>query len=525
MSWSTLSEDVWKHILVHVPLKHRLLSCSRVNQTLHRAAAAATQQVKLYQIEAGVQRLPGLCQWMLQHGQHLTSLWLCVPDKALTELPCPNLRELDLRDMQVQLSASSTQPGVLHSCTRLTKLSLFRCPLTDRHSSPSALSALVELQHLELHVGAVVSGSTDDGGMPCAVLQHLTKLTHLSLSQAGQLLHVDSLQHTSLANLQVLDISNSTIPLSPSTTPILSGATALRKVCLFSVDLDPSILHDCTQLQDLELDHLAIISAGGAAALHSLLGRLQQLQSLKLCKLECDWPAAAAAYSSLTASSALQKLHLTLDDMPAGVWPHVFPVSRQLPALQQLVMYWSDWDDPDPPPAAALATDDISCPTSCCPGLCSIDISLQPDTELSDLAKASGLTNLWVSGLQTGGFESLRALSGLVSLQELSVHLGGPITPQDLLRLTALKGLTRLCVDPGDEPEFECADDVAMDLTQVCTYKHGFMSVYHHKPLQHRDSTCCLHVGGPSCSCPYCRPIKLNFHAYSSITAMLCGHL
>jgi len=54
MSWSTLSlstlsEDLWKHILQYVPLAHRLGSCSRVNKTLYRAAAAATQQIELYQ--------------------------------------------------------------------------------------------------------------------------------------------------------------------------------------------------------------------------------------------------------------------------------------------------------------------------------------------------------------------------------------------------------------------------------------------------------------------------------------------
>jgi len=128
MSWSTLSEVFWKHILVHIPLSHRLGSCSKVNKTLYRAAAAATQHIELYHGEAVVQRLPGLCQWMLHHGQHLTSLRLSAfgaqSGRTLKQLPCPHLRELGLGSMQVQLCGSSTQPGVLHSCTRLTKLLL-----------------------------------------------------------------------------------------------------------------------------------------------------------------------------------------------------------------------------------------------------------------------------------------------------------------------------------------------------------------------------------------------------------------
>jgi len=470
MSWSTLSEDVWKHILVHIPLEHRLKSCSRVNRTLYRAAAAATQHITLYHGEPVVQGLPGLCHWMVQHGQHVTSLQLSAfgaqCERTLEQLPCPHLRELGLGNMQVQLSASSTQPGVLHSCTRLTKLLLHFCQFTDGHTSLAALSSLVRLQHFAM---AAVSGSSDDGGMPSTVLQHLTQLTYMCLDSVSELLNADSLQHTScLVNLQELHIYHSSIPLSHNTTPGWSRLTALRKILLVSANLDPSILQDCTQLQDLELNHLAIMSAGGGAALHSLLGRLQQLHSLQLTELEYEWPVAAAAYSSLTASSALQQLYLAVDNMPAGVWPHVFPPDRQLPALQELSFEWSGSDEPDPPPAAAPGTADIDCLASCCPGLRSISISLQPGTQLSALAKASGLTRLWVSGLLEQGFESLRALSRLVSLQRLSVYLGGPITPQDLLRLTALTGLTQLSIEPNTAPEFEGADDVDVHLTQVC---------------------------------------------------------
>jgi len=463
MSWSTLSEDLWKRIMEYVPLDERLKSCSQVNSTLHKAAAAATCVVTARDVHS----LPALCQWMTLHGRHLTSLQLSFSGGTLTQLPCPNLRELDLGYMQVQLSASSTQLGVLHSCTRLTKLTLVYCRLTDGQSSLAALS-LVGLQHLT--IDGVDSGSFDDSCMPSTVLQHLTQLTHLSLDSVDQLLNADSLQQTScLVNLQELNISGSTITLSPSTTPGLSRLTALRQVRLQHASLDPSILQDCTQLQGLELLGVAIISAGSAAALHSLLGCLQQLQSLKLFALECDWPAATAAYSSLTASSHLDKLELHIDNLPPGIWPHIFPPDRQLPALQQWKM-WNNVDVSQLPPAAALGTDDISCLVNCCPGLHTINIDVQPNAQLSALAKASGLTSLWVSGLHSEGFESLRALSGLVSLQELTVDLGGPITPQDLLCLTALTGLTKLRVDPVMMPDFEGAGDVELGLYQVCMY-------------------------------------------------------
>jgi len=425
-----------------------------------------------------VQRLPGVCQWMLQHGQHLTSLDLSVPGGTLTQLPCPNLRELDLHDMKVQLSASSTQPGVLHSCTRLTKLVLFFCQFTVGHSSLAALSSLVLLQHLHLIMSSVqptVSGFVYETAMPSAALQHLTQLTYLCLQQAGRLLNTDSLQHTScLVNLQELHIIHSTVPLSPSTSPGWSRLTALRQVSRQRVTFDPSVLQNCTQLQGLELQSVNIISAGRAAALHSLVARLQQLHVLTLHHVEYDF-VAPAAYSSLTASSALRclTLRVTVDNLPAGIWPHVFPSDRQLPELQELTLDWFELDAAQPPPPAVLATDDISRLASCCPGLHDISTDVQPDTQLSALANVSGLTRLSVWGLHREGFESLGALSGLVSLQELSVDLGGPISPQDLLCLTALTGLTVLCIDPRMLPDFEGADDVNIFFSQVCSVLSG----------------------------------------------------
>jgi len=474
MSWSTLSEDIWKCILEYVPLTDRLNSCSVVNKTIYRAAAAATCVVESCDVHSPA----GLCQWMTLHGQHLTSLQLQRLGVKGTQLPCPNLRELDLTFIDVQLGGSSTQPGVLPSCTRLTFLRLNNCYFTstdDQYgSSLAALSVVVNLRHLELMDGRDAGGSW----MPSAVLQHLSHLTYLDVyDQAGHMLGTSSLQHAScLTNLQELHIasfggSDRRISLSPSTTPGLSRLTALKKVALQGVSLDATVLEDCTQLQGLMLQWVNIISAGGAAALHSLLGCLQQLQSLQLHALEYDLPVAAAAYTSLTASSALQQLHLTVDNMPAGVWRYVFPPDRQLPALQELTLDWSGGpvEVPIPPPAAAPGTDDLSSISVCCPGLCSISIFVQPDTQLADLTKVSSLTSLYVSELHEEGFESLRALSALVSLQELSVDLGGPITPRDLLCLTALRPLTRLCIDRGMAPEFEGADDVTLDIAEVRT--------------------------------------------------------
>jgi len=468
MSWSSLSEDVWSRTLHFLPYSERLGSCSRVSWTLYRAAAAATQEVRLSGCSA--QRSMGLQEWMLHHGHHITSVDLSAGSETLTQLPCPNLRHLKLTFMTMQLGASSTQPGVLHSCMGLTKLHLIACVHAGQNGL-APLSALVSLQHLELHIS---NNNRARGQMPSTVLQHLQGLTYLALrDHTAPLLTTRSLEHIScLVNLQELHI-DSKVLLSPSTTPGISRLTALTALSMERGQLDPVCLQDCTQLQELVLTAVTITSAAGAdgaaqqAALHNLVGRLQQLQSLRLCELQYDWHVAAAAYSSLTTSSKLQRLFLTVGDLPPGIWRHVFPPDRQLPALQEFVVRFNSWIATEPPPPAALTTDDISCLVSCCPGLRNVDIDVQPGSQLAVFAQAAGLTSLSLVFLHAEDFDSLRALSGLIGLQGLYVGLAGPITPCDLLRLTALTGLTALSIDTGTAPEFEGADDVDLSLTLV----------------------------------------------------------
>jgi len=457
---SMLSEDLWKHILRFLPYPERLGTCRRVNWALNRAAAAATQEVMLSGCSR--QRFEGLRQWLLHNGQHITCVQLSQGFATLRHLPCPNLRNLELADMTVQLGASSTQPGMLHSCTRLTKLQLDGCHNTDGQNGLVALSALVWLQHLDLYCRN--NRATDQ--MPSTMFQHLQQLTHLDLrDHIASVLTTHSVEHIScLVNLQELCIE-SKVSLSPSTTPGISRLTALHTLSLQYGELDPVCLQDCTQLQVLELSVVTIISADSAAALHSLVGRLQQLQFLKLYDLQHDGHIAAAAYSSLTASSELQKLVLTVEDLPPGAWQQLFP--HQLPELQEVFMQFNYWDPSDSPPTAVPGPDEISWLVTCCPGLRDVEVNVQPDSELAGFANATGLTSLSVSWLPAEAFESLSALSGMVSLQGLSVGLAGPITTPDLLWLTALTTLTMLSLHIGTELDPEDVEDADLYLTSV----------------------------------------------------------
>lgn len=481
MSWSSLSEDLWRQIQQFVPLKDRLSSCSRVSRTLHRAAAAATQQVNLSVPFSGIAH-PSLFQWMQHHGQHLASFGFC--GKTRQESPiwalltCPNLLELHLCRIAVQLGVSGQQPGVVHSCTQLTTLQLHDCSLLGSTLQIiGALSALPGLQHLELLGTVPEDEGVFEQGHPSTVLQHLQCLTHLQIS-CQRWLQEESLQHIScLTNLQELHITSPSARLCPSTTPGLSSLTALRKFSFHAGKLDPEILQDCTQLQELELIWVFPISAGDAAGLQllGLVGRLQQLRCLRLKQLD-NWPlaaaAAVAACVNLTASSKLEELDLDIDDLPPSIWQHIFPPDRQLTALQKLSVSCSDfWDPLEPPAAAALGTAAITLLANCCPKLRELYLNRQPGAQVTALTQLSALTKLGVVVPElvvvADTLEPFVALSGLSSLEHLWIKLAPRITPVDLLHLTALTALTALETPPAWASAL--SDDVSLEFFQVCT--------------------------------------------------------
>jgi hypothetical protein len=95
--------------------------------------------------------------WLPKYGQHLTSLHLGRCDQLLQHLPCPDLLELKLWGcMRVQLGpAADGSPGVIHGCTKLTRLDLASSSVIDGSEGAvvDSLSCLVHLQHLNSYMG------------------------------------------------------------------------------------------------------------------------------------------------------------------------------------------------------------------------------------------------------------------------------------------------------------------------------------------------------------------------------------
>jgi hypothetical protein len=140
-------------------------------------------------------------------------------------------------------------------------------------------------------------------------------------------------------------------PTSPGgygRTPWLQGMTALQSLYLKHFIVEPSQLHGLTQLTSLHL----IDAVFNSTHLLDVPGKLTRLQHLHTAQpedkemevtgaeleggAEQAWPPASAAYAGLTASCQLQELSLTNCQLPPGIWPHVFPVGRQLTQLQSL---------------------------------------------------------------------------------------------------------------------------------------------------------------------------------------------
>jgi hypothetical protein len=179
------------------------------------------------------------------------------------------------------------------------------------------------------------------------------------------------------------------------------------------------------------------------------LQRLTRLTHLSLsirgeAPEESTAAAAAAAFSTLTASSQLQHLEVRADDaMPADAWQHILPKGQQLPQLRVLTdgvqVGWfqtGPWHIPD-----------VTRLVSCCPALRELaTMAVLDPQQLALLHNLAGLHQLKV-GLADDDNQALEQMSALAQLT--SLHGLTLITEKGLNRLTSsadqgLRELTKL---------------------------------------------------------------------------------
>jgi hypothetical protein len=195
-----LPQELWVQILQHVHYKQRLSACALVCCKLARAAAAAATQSLELDLQSSPESFDAFLNWLglNSSGRSLTRLVLSsnYSHLSICELPCPNLAELqlsmDATSCSVQLSASSRHPGLLHSCTSLTKLSLSNVALLDAATDRPAPAgdrcppaAAAQLQHLQLAACSARQSCSLRPNKPHTLddrlLHHLTALTCLEV--------------------------------------------------------------------------------------------------------------------------------------------------------------------------------------------------------------------------------------------------------------------------------------------------------------------------------------------------------
>jgi hypothetical protein len=250
---------------------------------------------------------------------------------------------MDLRELKLigrydgQCGTAGGFPDLIQGCTKLTRVELDGYFEDPEDALICSICSLVDLQHLVVQVDhPYTNWQMPAAAMPC--FKHLTYL-HFELLSIGSLVHLGT-----LTNLQELHfISDDDLADSPSSVPgLLFPTSLLTKLVLLSpveaglLSLVPIGLQDLTVDCDVE---------GPAEGPGSFLAYLARMQHLTRLSLEADnvveWPAAAPAYSALTARSSLVELEFLDAYFAHGVWPHVFPASQKLPHLTSLVVWGS----------------------------------------------------------------------------------------------------------------------------------------------------------------------------------------
>jgi hypothetical protein len=285
--------------------------------------------------------------WFSRNCNVLTSLTFLSMDVGLHGfkttvqcLPCPQLQNLRLRGLPLQLQPSDGHAGVLHHCSGLTALTLDQCEIQDGEAAFAALAALPQLQHLVIEVPFnkeylhllpalqqmssltnlnldywstyEAAGCEDlwqelseqmEQQSPFSGLVNLQQLRWISPSQGTPFDGLPGGLPSQLVKLTNLDVNYDYVPTARSQLQQLSSMTALRDLNIniynsYDTLPDFSVLEKLSQLTSLGIKCSNLsISAASTSAWASCLTALE-----RLTLIQCDvQPAALAALTQLRA--------------------------------------------------------------------------------------------------------------------------------------------------------------------------------------------------------------------------------
>jgi hypothetical protein len=281
--------------------------------------------------------------WLERHMTSLQNVSQCsLVDSAYTPwartngnrpilrlLPCPQLRQLHLKDPRVQLEPADGWPGVLHDCSDLTTLDLQGCDLGDTPAAAVAFAALAQLKSLRVEPDYY---SMKPSHSLFAELELPLQLTHLSLDCAsfpeGEPAKLSQL--SSLVNLEHLCLDGPG-PEEPEVSGLLSQLVKLT--CLEVSFMDPcdaeqrlQHLSCLTALHQLSLCSDDLISGDLAG-----LSALNKLTSLELNSFNLEFSTTATrSWACLTALEKLAVVNCRLQPEALGVLAQLQALSLQV---------------------------------------------------------------------------------------------------------------------------------------------------------------------------------------------------
>lgn len=286
-----IPEEALELVLQRISTPERLRVCALVHSSWHAAAGQTTSEICTLGRRVPATAIHSLSSYMSRFGGHITTLRLrqdyldiAQPMVSLQELPCQNLKVLDLADMTVQLSPDSrteslplplTHRGVLATATKLTQLVIWDCALLPGDSFAACttlpnlkclvLKGIVPLQRMPEDV--ILPAVNAPALLPGRVLAQLTSLTRLYvdstvattdtlvIGRLTQLQFFGLMSHSggsapALGQLQVLKrlehvrIEDNAMAVTLETAPGLHNLTGL-KVRLMSLLTDNTRPESC----------------------------------------------------------------------------------------------------------------------------------------------------------------------------------------------------------------------------------------------------------------------------------------
>jgi hypothetical protein len=488
--FSLLSADQLEQVLSHVPIKHRLSTCSLVSTTWCTAAARATTSIKVKYAA------PSFGQWLRSHSAavQVSSLKLTEIDGSELCLPAAQLQSLQELHLDAtrwspaaeQDSAAAATSSKQDSATTSTvsstssKQGLERLPaltsLKLRGSSVrlAGLSTLTCLQELECNPELSAAPLTD----LMAAFPQLQRLTSLTLCKdiastavVAQISTLQSLQRLELEDpaadsFEVLPQSLTQLnllfrrasSLTRSNGAGLSQLTALRSLYLRNVQpLDLSLLSGMRDLRSLWLwgcefaagdTNLQVLSSLTALTLLTIEG---QKKSGSRGRVAPGIYATSAEATALTALSQLVELTVRVEPASGQLQDCgcLFPPGLQLQHLTVL----------DIRADLLSSTAAYQRAVSCCPGLRKIFLKWPDNNFFGHLAGDEPVAAIpWQEGEQDDRVAAgLAAWSGLRGLRELWLTARAHHFPV-WSSLATLTQLTKLAVHLTARPGWSLQD-------------------------------------------------------------------